>query len=242
MIAGDNTANITVKNSWRWEIHHLFLSPVSSNNWGPDHLGPGALRSDETFQLSGVSCDTYDVKIVDGLVKTVDDDDVDCILKGVPICGAHETWEITNESLLQCQFAGPSSSGATSGDSKVWKQQVTRQTRIRSGPDGGNLASKGYTLREVAKTGLRDKETAETLSLILSPLGRDYILMGVCDDNCTDLDLAVIKNGEEFKTDTTDTDWPMVEVYPTGNHYQLKVGMYGCTVPTCGYQVTVWVK
>lgn len=234
-IAGDLTADITVKNRSLWEIHHLFMSPVSSNNWGPDQLGSKTVASDGTFDLSGVACDTYDVKIVD-------EDGDECILNGVAICGANETWEITNESLLQCQVASPSPSTASSGDSVEWKQQLTQQTEIKSGPDYGNLASKGYSLIDVAKTGLLDKDTAETLSLTL-PLGRSYILMGVCDNDCSDLDLAVVKGGVELSTDTTDDDWPMVEVTPTGSaDYQLKVGMYSCSAPNCGYQITVWAK
>ena len=33
--------SIKLKNDSKWEIHHLFLSPVSENDWGPDQLGEG---------------------------------------------------------------------------------------------------------------------------------------------------------------------------------------------------------
>ena len=132
----------------------------------------------------------------------------------------------------------PAAPVASSGT--AWMDQIQAQTQLRSGSDYANMAAYGYTLLDVAKTALLAPSTAETVPLSL-PSGYEYALMGVCDNDCSDLDLAIIKDGTELSRDTSTDDWPVLSVVPTsGSSYQVKVSMYQCTTATCGYQVTVW--
>ena len=94
------------------------------------------------------------------------------------------------------------------------------------------MAENGYSLADVAVTALLDFGANETVDITL-PVGSDYILMGVCDLDCLDLDLSLMGGGIELSEDTTDDDWPLVEVTPTSNpDYQVKVTMYNCGTPT----------
>lgn len=87
--------DITIKNESNWHIVNFYLSSSSDPNWGPDQLGEQVIGSGQNFELRGVPCDTYDVRIVD------QDQDV-CIVKGIELCGANG-WTITSQALLNCQ-------------------------------------------------------------------------------------------------------------------------------------------
>lgn len=123
----------------------------------------------------------------------------------------------------------------------AWMDQIQAQTQLRSGEGYANMAAYGYTLLEVASTNLLAPSTTETVPLNL-PGGYEYALMGVCDNDCSDLDLAIIERGTELSRDTSTDDWPVLQVTPSGSGYEVMVSMYQCSTSTCGYQVTVWQR
>lgn len=92
-------SSVTIKNKSDWEIHQFFLSPVDTDKWGPDQLGEHVIATGDTFTLNGVPCDSYDVKLVD-------EDEDECVVPGVDICGDNQGWIINNDDLLACQGAG----------------------------------------------------------------------------------------------------------------------------------------
>ena len=123
-----------------------------------------------------------------------------------------------------------------------WEQQLSQQTQIKSGDNYANFAAHGYVLVDVAKTGLIDASASDLVNVNL-PLGYDYVLMAVCDNDCLDLDLSILQSGVEVLTDTTEDDWPILEVSPVETpDFQIKVTMYRCDTPNCGYQLSVWQK
>lgn len=123
-----------------------------------------------------------------------------------------------------------------------WVQQLSQQTQIKSGDNYANMAAHGYVLVDIAKTGLLDAAASDVVNVNL-PLGNDYVLMAVCDNDCLDLDLSIVKSSVELSTDTTEDDWPLLEVSPVDTpDYQIKVTMYRCGTPNCGYQLSVWQK
>ncbi|MFT4974287.1 MAG: hypothetical protein ACI8S6_000169 [Myxococcota bacterium] len=131
---------------------------------------------------------------------------------------------------------------STAQAEEPWQVQLREQTQVKSGSDYSNMAGKGYSLVDVAKTSVLDASANEMVTLNL-PIGSQYIVMGVCDNDCLDLDLSVMRGGIELSTDTTDDDWPLVEISPTSSSdYQIKVTMFQCSTPNCGYQLTVWKK
>ena len=95
--AGKFDSVVTVKNSSLWEIHQMYLSSVDEEEWGPDQLGEQVIDAQGgKFSLSGVPCDSYDVRLVD-------EDGDECVVREVDLCGDNETWTISDEDLLACQ-------------------------------------------------------------------------------------------------------------------------------------------
>ena len=74
--------------------------------------------------------------------------------------------------------------------------------------------------------------------------GRRYTIIGVCDEDCGDLDLILYDgNGNTIDVDESSTDYPIVEVMPrwTGNFY-VRADMYQCSVAPCYYGVGVFAE
>ena len=95
--AGKYDSVVTVRNDSLWEIHQLYLSSVDEEEWGPDQLGEQIIDAQGgSFKLSGVPCDSYDVRLVD-------EDGDECVVREVELCAGNETWKITDEDLLACQ-------------------------------------------------------------------------------------------------------------------------------------------
>lgn len=91
-------ADFVVSNESRWDIHRLYVSSSDAREWGDDQLEDDILASGQTLTLSGVSCDSYDVKMID------EDGDV-CEIRDVNMCGGEE-WTITDDTLLECISSG----------------------------------------------------------------------------------------------------------------------------------------
>jgi hypothetical protein len=89
-------ATVTVINKSDWSIEHFFLSSSEEEEWGPDQLGEEVIGTDESFKLNNIPCDTYDVQLIDEAGD-------ECIVPEVDICGAKQSWTITNKILLACQ-------------------------------------------------------------------------------------------------------------------------------------------
>ena len=89
-----NAADFTIRNESLWDIYQIFISSSDSREWGPDQLEDDILRSGQSHKLGGVSCDTYDIKLVD------EDGDA-CVVRGVKMCG-NQSWTLTNDNWLDC--------------------------------------------------------------------------------------------------------------------------------------------
>jgi len=98
LFAGSYDSVVVIENQSSWEIHQLYLSSTEDEEWGPDQLGSQIIESGGNFQLHGIPCDDYDVRLVD------EDGDI-CIVGGVPLCGDDDAWVIDNDDLLSCQAA-----------------------------------------------------------------------------------------------------------------------------------------
>jgi hypothetical protein len=96
---GDQTSNLAIKNTSKWAVHHLYMSPANENEWGPDQLGTNSIAPGETFTLKNIPCDTYDIKVVD-------EDGDECMIKGEKFCGHEATWDLSDDELLGCEGYG----------------------------------------------------------------------------------------------------------------------------------------
>ena len=89
-------ATVKVINQSKWEIHHLFVSPAAEEEWGPDQLGEDVLAKGDSFTITNIPCNEYDIKVVD-------EDGDECVIEAVDLCRDNSYWKITDKDLLECE-------------------------------------------------------------------------------------------------------------------------------------------
>jgi hypothetical protein len=89
--------SVTIVNKSSFEFHNMYLSPTSTNEWGPDQLGDNVINPGESFTLKDIPVNAYDFKMID-------EDGDDCIASGVKL-NASETVEFDDADLVGCQVA-----------------------------------------------------------------------------------------------------------------------------------------
>jgi hypothetical protein len=89
-------SQVELHNESRWSIEQLFFAPIGSDRWGPNQVSHNAVRPGDTFTLTNIRCDKYDVKLVD-------EDDNECVVRNVALCGDDKIWRLGDHDLLQCQ-------------------------------------------------------------------------------------------------------------------------------------------
>ncbi|HXF96177.1 MAG TPA: hypothetical protein VNI61_08770 [Gemmatimonadales bacterium] len=129
--------------------------------------------------------------------------------------------------------------GAAQAQDSRWERQV----RYQLNRAGDLLSDKGYGLSHELRWGTLDDDASEYFTLELDA-GRAYALLGVCDEDCTDLDLRLFDaDGNEVDQDLETDDYPVVEVRPGRTAvYRVKVIMATCSTSPCFYGVGVFAK
>ncbi|CCQ70100.1 hypothetical protein CWATWH0402_2981 [Crocosphaera watsonii WH 0402] len=74
--------------------------------------------------------------------------------------------------------------------------------------------------------------------------GESYAIIGVCDEDCHDLDLHLYDgNGHLVDSDTSSDDTPIVQVSPRwSGSFRVKVSMPGCSDSPCYYGIGVFSR
>jgi hypothetical protein len=105
------------------------------------------------------------------------------------------------------------------------------------------LGNEGYRKQDDFVTGSMDAGEEEEFELTLEA-GKRYSIVGFCDGDCTDLDMALTTAaGEDVSEDFAADDYPVVEVTPRRNGtYNLRVVMAVCSVEPCYYGVGVFAR
>ena len=72
--------------------------------------------------------------------------------------------------------------------------------------------------------------------------GRSYTVLGVCDNDCSDLDITLYdSDGDVVDRDLLDDDKPVVSVSgKSGGRYRMNVSMASCSTGVCYYSVAVY--
>ncbi|NJK61098.1 MAG: hypothetical protein HC918_13870, partial [Oscillatoriales cyanobacterium SM2_1_8] len=117
-----------------------------------------------------------------------------------------------------------------------WAQQVREQLlgAARLARTGGNRATHDPFIDELGNGG------EDNISLNLQE-GIEYLIVGVCDEDCSDLDLVLRDdNGNIVSSDTKDDDIPIVRITPRWNaRFKVQVTMASCTNAPCRYGIGV---
>lgn len=93
-------SQIELHNESKWSIRQLYFAPIGSDHWGSNQLTRNAVRTGDTFTLTGIRCDKYDAKIVD-------EDGDECIVRDIALCASDKIWRIGDKDLLKCQARTP---------------------------------------------------------------------------------------------------------------------------------------
>jgi hypothetical protein len=108
---------------------------------------------------------------------------------------------------------------------------------------GAELTSLGFT--EIGDERIGSLNSDQIISLpITLEAGREYRLAGVCDQDCLDLDLALVDpTGETVASDILEDALPILAhvADTTGNH-QLEIIMIACALEPCAYRVATFLK
>lgn len=93
----DLDSTLEIHNESSYAFAEINLSPEDAVDWGSDLLGADILAPGEFLAVSGVSCDVYDIRIVD-------DEGDECVLASVDLCLDNAVWRIDDAELAACQF------------------------------------------------------------------------------------------------------------------------------------------
>jgi hypothetical protein len=120
-----------------------------------------------------------------------------------------------------------------------WTQQVRRLLQTV----GNTFQQRGYSMTHNIYTGSLNQRATDTVTVNLN-IGTDYQIMGVCDTDCSDVDLALYDpGGSQIDSDVLDDDAPIVSVTPgKSGSYRIKVMMIKCTSEPCRYGIGVFGK
>ncbi len=130
-------------------------------------------------------------------------------------------------------FLSPSDAQAQSYAVTVWNQLNAQYTRVNQ---------EGFSSSKYIIGRLKNSET-ENWNITLYA-GNTYMITGVCDGDCKDIDLALIDSGrKELVSDTSADDVPVMswDVKTTGT-YTIKVTMYSCSTDPCYFGLGVFFK
>ncbi len=90
-----STTSVTIVNNSNRQIVHLYLSPTTQEDWGPDQLNSSTISPGGTYNLNGVACSGSDIKVI------AEDQD-GCFLYQVVTCGEASTWTMTSSTARDC--------------------------------------------------------------------------------------------------------------------------------------------
>ena len=140
-------------------------------------------------------------------------------------------------SLLALALSAAISTGAEAQNQ--YQQQITAQlTRA------ANLVqSRGYNADRAPITGSLNDDADQSQMINLTG-GQQYAIIGVCDNDCTDVDLQIYSgDGTKIDEDMETDDTPVLEFRAqyTGQ-YRIRVIMATCNTAPCYWGVQVFAK
>ncbi|MGD8727014.1 MAG: caspase family protein [Gemmatimonadales bacterium] len=118
-----------------------------------------------------------------------------------------------------------------------WQEQVEAQMSEFS----RRIAAQGFQPVGESRDGSLDQGERESLTFALSA-GATYIVVGFCDNDCTDLDLTLYDaGGQQIDIDVETDAAPVVQVSPArAASYRVEVSMPACSVDPCFYSVRLF--
>jgi len=120
-------------------------------------------------------------------------------------------------------FSAPPTAEAQSSAQVVWSQ-------LQDAYEAADLS--GYTLQNYV-IGRLDPNESDTWTFPLRA-GTEYVIVGACDEDCTDVDVTVTQDSDTVASDALDDDLPVVGfVAGKGGNHEIVVKMYSCDAAYC---------
>jgi hypothetical protein len=121
------------------------------------------------------------------------------------------------------------------------QDEFERQVRKQLEGVGESLAKRGYQLTHQVFVGHLKEDENETVGFRLRR-GVKYAVVGVCDQDCKDLDLVVFDPAKrEVGRDAEKDDVPVVELQPDKNgQFDVRVEMAECSDNPCAYGIGIF--
>lgn len=121
------------------------------------------------------------------------------------------------------------------------QDQWERAVRQRLETVGSVSQRNGYRMATDIYQGRLDDDATTNLSVELQR-GQEYQIWGVCDQDCTDIDLILYdSDGDQVASDVLTDNQPLLSVIPTRDQrYRIKVSMANCSDNPCRYGVGIW--
>lgn len=103
------------------------------------------------------------------------------------------------------------------------------------------FASQGWTQIAAPVTGQLNQGATMTHPVTMN-VGGEYRIIGVCDNDCSDLDLTLLDGyGNPISQDNSTDATPIVSVVPTSSgQFNVNAHMFQCTVQPCYYALVMY--
>lgn len=88
-------SSITIRNNSQREIRHLYVAVGDPNNWSSDQLNGSNVPAGSSYVLNDVSCGA-------AAVRLIAEDQNGCFMYYNASCDANQTWEITDNTVVDC--------------------------------------------------------------------------------------------------------------------------------------------
>jgi hypothetical protein len=121
------------------------------------------------------------------------------------------------------------------------QDEFERQVRNQLDAVSETFRNDGYTLAYDIYMGRLDDDDDDAITFDLLR-GQTYMIMGVCDTDCSDLDLTLYDgDGDEVDSDLATDDVPIVSVTTDrADTYRVEISMAECSAEPCRFGVGVY--
>jgi len=138
-----------------------------------------------------------------------------------------------------CRYAVEGFSSAPAVQDDQWAAQV-RQLLDQASTE---MAGRGFQPTHRVYTGSLNAGASDSVSVDLVR-GGDYRIVGVCDNDCSDVDLALFApSGAALTSDVLTDDVPILTVVPSSTgQFSVRVDMVTCSADPCRYGIEVFAK
>jgi hypothetical protein len=225
----------------------LFRSPIFRLNEGATQDYPVTLIAGVPYKIAGVcdnDCPDLDIKLLDGRGNELASDSLTDSLPIVSYRPGQSGEYRVRVVMYDCNVApcsagltvmatGPASTNSGSGSSEFDQQVVNQLNTMESNASGMSRLFRSPIFR------LNEGATQDYPIAMVA--GQRYMIGGVCDNDCPDLDIKLLDAaGNEVAEDSATDSVPIVNHAPgKSGTYTVRVVMYDCNAAPCSAGLTV---